>query len=131
MIQKRFQDQYDYILRCIGSDDRQLTTPEEKLQHFVDSFHRQYDNKTRREIWPNLQERISEFLKGLPSCCSIAFGNWHIGNIGEEWGIVKTEKQRKFFVENWWSAIAFRIIQLCEHYKIEFPAQPYEKRISN
>lgn len=131
MIQKRYQEQYDYILRCISSGERPLNTPEEKLQYFVDKFHREYDNKERRATWPNLQKHISEYLKGMPSCCHIAFGNWHIGNIGEEWGIVKTEKQRERFIENWWSHIAFRIIQLCEHYKIEFPAQPYEKRISN
>ncbi len=127
MIQKRYQDQYDYILGCMRSDDEVLTTPQEKLRHFVRKFHREYDNEARRKTWPNLQERISEYLKGLPSSCSIAYGTWHIGNIGEEWGIVKTEKQKERFVNNWWSFIAYRIIQLCEHYGVEFPAKAYTK----
>lgn len=127
MIQKRYQDQYDYILRCIHSEDEVLTTPEEKLRFFVGEFHREYDNEERRKMWPNRQERIAEYLQAIPGCCSVAYGTWHIGNIGEEWGIVKTEKQRERFVENWWSCLAFRIIQLCEHYGIEFPAKPYSK----
>lgn len=124
MIQKRYQEQYDYILRCISSEEGPLDTPEEKLQYFVGKFHREYDNKARRKTWPNLQERIAQYLTGLPSCCSIAFGNWHIGNLGEEWGMVKTEKQKERFVNNWWRTIAFRIMQLCEHYGIEFPQKP-------
>lgn len=124
MIQKRYQDQYDYILRCISSEEGPLNTPEEKLQYFVRKFHREYDNKARRKTWPNLQERIAQYLTGLPSCCSMAFGNWHIGNLGEEWGMVKTEKQKERFVNNWWRTIAFRIMQLCEHYGIEFPQKP-------
>lgn len=127
MIQKRYQEQYDYILRCISSEDHTLTTPEEKLRFFVSRFHREYDNQERRYLWPNRQVRIAEYLKTLPSCCSVAYGTWHIGNIGEEWGIVKTEKQRSRFVDNWWSYLAFRIIQLCEHYEIEFPAKAYGK----
>lgn len=40
MIQKRHQDQYDYILSRIHSEDEVLTTPEEKLRFFVGKFHR-------------------------------------------------------------------------------------------
>lgn len=127
MIQKRYQDQYDYILGRISSEEKKLTTSEEKLQFFVDRFHREYDNEERRKMWSNTQERIAQYLQGLPSCCSVAYGTWHIGNIGEEWGVVKTEKQKSSFVDNWWSYLAFRIIQLCEHYGIEFPAKAYSK----
>jgi len=45
MIQKRYQDQYDYILSRISSEDEVLTTPEEKLRHFVNKFHCEYDNE--------------------------------------------------------------------------------------
>lgn len=127
MIQKRYQDQYDYILSHISSEDNVLSTPEEKLSHFVRKFHIEYDDVERRKMWPNRQERIAQYLMGLPGCCSIAYGTWHIGNIGEEWGIVKTEMQKSRFVNNWWSMIAFRIIQLCEHYGIEFPVKAYSK----
>lgn len=127
MIQKRYQEQYDYILSRIYSEDEVLITPEEKLRHFVSKFHRECDNEERRKMWSNRQERIAQYLQCLPSCCSVAYGTWHIGNIGEEWGIVKTEKQRDRFVKSWWSMLAFRIIQLCEHYGIEFPSKAYRK----
>lgn len=127
MMQKRYQEQYDYILSRISSEDEVLATPEEKLSHFVSKFHREYDNDERRNMWPNRQERIAQYLMALPSCCSIAYGTWHIGNIGEEWGIVKNEKQKARFVNNWWSYIALRIIQMCEYYGIVFPAKAYSK----
>ena len=126
MLQKRYQDQYDYVLDCIYTEDEKLETPGEKLQYLVKCFHREYDSEGERHCHPNRQERIEAWLRGLPSCFGIAFGNWHIGNIGEEWGIVNTERQRTRFVENWWKMIAFRIIQLCDHYGVEFPSSPYK-----
>lgn len=127
MMQKRYQEQYDYILGHISSEDEVLSTPEEKLSYFVKKFHIEYDNEERRKLWPNCQERIAQYLRTLPSACSIAYGTWHIGNLGEEWGIVKTEKQKTRFVNNWWNIIAFRIMQMCQHYGIEFPTKAYDK----
>lgn len=127
MMQKRYQEQYDYILKCISSEDEVLVTPEDKLRFFVGKFHIEYDNEERRKLWPNRQERIAQYLRTLPYCCCVAFGTWHIGNIGENWGIVKNEKQKTRFVNNWFSYIAYRIMQMCDHYGIEFPVKAYSK----
>lgn len=113
---KKYQKQYEYLLDCIESDEEELTTPQQKLEYFAERFHSEYDYEFNRREYPNLQERISEYLKGLP--IHIAYENYNIGLIGKEWGIVNDSKQEARFVNNWFSVCAFRLIQLCEHYKI-------------
>lgn len=106
--------QYAYVLDAIdfeGSD-------KEKVAYFLDCFNNEYNYDYNKRCYPNLQERIAEYIKGLPSCIGIAFSDYEIAQIGKSWGYCKTDKQAAKFVDNWFANIAYRLLQLKEYYNI-------------
>lgn len=111
--------QFDYTLSCINDDNETLYEAKEKLQYFAYSFNSEFNNQYNRRRFPILQERIAEYLKGLPSCCSLAFADYAIIQIGKSWGFCKTEREENQFCKNWWNTVASRIIQLSNKYNIE------------
>jgi hypothetical protein len=123
MLRKEYEPQYQYVLDCIDDEDVELTDNESKLKRFVQKFHDEYDSEWARLNFPNQTERVAQFLRGLPSICSIDYDNFSIGEVGKKWGYCKDDRSRANFVKNWWNCIADRIIQLCAHYNVEFIAE--------
>jgi len=64
------------------------------------------------------QNRLADYLQGLPSDFSIPFYNYDILNFAKEIHEVDslTEKQEKTILENYWSHIAFHLIRLHEKF---------------
>ena len=60
---------------------------------------------------PRLQERLENWLRGLPSSFNIDYSNYSIAQIGIQWGFEKAVDKGSF-IDNWWSTMALRIIQL-------------------
>lgn len=81
---------------------------------FFDSFNEEYNNACNQRLYPDLQERVKEYIKGLPSCFSIDYSDYNIEQAGKSWGYCQTGKQRENFINNWFSVIAFGLIQLKE-----------------
>lgn len=106
--------QFGYILDAINLEGTDL----EKVSYFFDSFNAERNSAYDKRCYPNLQDRIAEYLKGLPSCIGIAFSDYDIEQIGKSWGYCKTDKQVAKFVDNWFDTIAFRLIQLKKYYNI-------------
>lgn len=106
--------QFAYVLDCIYNDEKLDMSDKEAINYFFDCFDREYNNAYYKRLYPNLQKRISEYIQGLPTCFGIAFTRYDIEQIGKSWGYCKTEKQTSNFVNNWFSVIAFRLIQLKE-----------------
>lgn len=106
--------QFGYVLDCIYNEDNENMTDKEVVNYFFDCFNKEYNDAYYRRLYPNLQERISQYIQGLPTCISIAFTDYDIINIGKTWGYCKTEPQTSKFVNNWFDVIALRLIQLRE-----------------
>lgn len=109
--------QYAYVLDCIQSDEVELTTDRERIEYFFRQFSIEGDMDYKRRLYPNEQERIAQYLRGLPSCCRIAFTNYNIKEVGKSWGYaLDTERKADEFCERWWSVIALRLMQIRDSY---------------
>lgn len=112
--------QYGYVLDAIHTDNlfECPMSDMEKMVYFFETFNKEYNNEYNKRCYPRMENRIAEYLKGLPSCISVAFSNYDIKQIGKSWGYCKTDKQTARFVNGWFDAIAYRLIQLAKYYNI-------------
>lgn len=109
--------QYGYVLDCIQSDEVELTTDKERIEYFFRMFGVEGDCENKRRLCPNEQERIAQYLRGLPSCCGIAYANYDIVQIGKSWGyILDTERKENEFCERWFNVMALRLMQIRDKY---------------
>ncbi len=114
----------EYILNCIPSATEiksswgiDVTTEKERLNFVFDCYQSEYNYEQNKKIYPNNQERFSNWLMGLPSAINVDFENYVISEIGKKWGYLKsdaTNKEVNKFTANWFNAMAFKIIQLHE-----------------
>lgn len=111
---KKVGVQFAYVLDCIYNAENENMSDKEAINYFFECFNKEYNNNYNKRLYPNLQERISQYIQGLPTCISIAFTDYDIINIGKTWGYCKTEPQASKIVNNWFDVIAFRLIQLRE-----------------
>lgn len=106
--------QFAYVLDCIYNDEKLDMSDKEAINYFFDCFDREYNDAYYKRLYPSLQERVKEYIKGLPSCFGVAYCTDTIINIGKSWGYCTTPAKTANFVNNWFSIIAFRLIQLKE-----------------
>lgn len=118
VLNSKIGKQYKYVLECIENCSRvydegiEFETDLDKIRFFFECFNEEFNHLYNRKRYPNFQMRVCEFLRGLPSCFNIDYTNYQIIKIGKEWGFCQTEKKECEFVENWFSTIALRIIQI-------------------
>lgn len=110
--------QFAYILDCIQSEELDFTTDKEKVSHFFACFEIEHNNAYYKRAIPNEQNRIADYLQGLPSCCSVDYWNDDITKIGKSWGYCKTPAKELAFIENWYNTLALRLLQLREHFNV-------------
>jgi hypothetical protein len=114
---KKVGVQFAYVLDCIYSDEVELRTDKERIEHFFRMYGIEWDCDYRRMIYPNEQDRIEQYVRGLPSCFRVAYANYAIIALGRSWGYaLDTERKENEFVERWFSVIAFRLIQIRDRY---------------
>ncbi len=106
--------QFAYVLDCIYNDEKLDMSDKEAINYFFDCFNREYNDAYYKRLYPSLQERVKEYIKGLPSCFGVAYCTDTIINIGKSWGYCRTERQIVDFQNNWFSVIAWRLMQLRE-----------------
>lgn len=113
-------NQFAYVLDAINVTDFNgneiNATDEERVKYFFEMFDSEFYkyNKSRAR----LQDKIADYIQGLPSCIDIAFENYKIAEIGKSWGYCKTSRKESEFINNWFSVIAFRLIQLKEYFNL-------------
>ena len=112
-------DQLVYVIDCIKESSRatdegkEFKTDAEALQFFFDCFEQEFNFQYNKRQWPNLAERIGEYLKGLPSCCNIDYTDYSILLLGVKWGVLSStdDKKANKFLENFFSVCGVRILQ--------------------
>lgn len=115
--------QFSYVLDSINVTDYDgneiaEVTDKERVKYFFDCFNAEYDSPYMREVYPNLQDRISQYLQCLPNCIHVAFRNYEILQIGKSWGYCKTERKENQFIANWFNYMALRLLQLKDYFEI-------------
>lgn len=116
--------QFVYVLNCIKESahvyDNEITINNDKeaVELFFNVFNEEYNCEYNKRRYPNLQERIKNYISGLPSVFSVAYSYDDIITIGKAWGFCQTEKKQSTFVNNWFSVLAFRLIQLANKFSV-------------
>ena len=112
-LNKRYGVQFEYLFDCIDTEQiGENATDKEKIDFVFKTFEDEYGNPYNKRTYPNERERLSQYLRGLPSCVNVAFADYDIIQIGKSWGLCKTSKTEANFVENWFDVCAFRLIQM-------------------
>jgi len=114
--------QQQYVLNCIPDSEEirkyygvDTTTDGDRVKFVLDTFSSEYSNEYNRKRWPNDQDRITQWLRGVPSVINISVDYDDIANWLIVWGVLPenyTEKQYYKHVNNWFSVIAYRLLQL-------------------
>ena len=89
----------------------------QQAQKVLECFSSEYDHEYNRRAFPNTQLRIAEWLKGLPTSCTVPFYNGEIVEHGKRIGQLKqnaTENAEQKYIDQWFSLMAWKIIQLSE-----------------
>lgn len=112
-LNKRYGVQFEYLFDCINTEQiGENATDKEKIDFVFKTFEDEYGNPYNKRTYPNECERLSQYLRGLPSCVNVAFADYDIIQIGKSWGFCKTSKAEDNFVEKWFDVCAFRLIQM-------------------
>lgn len=119
-----------YIIDCIKESSRaadegkEFNTDAEALQFFFDNFNEEFNSRYNKRMFPNLQERIGEYLKGLPSCCNIDHTDYNILLLGVKWGVLSSTDDKKAgkFLNNFFAVCGLRILQAAQ----KLGLNPYE-----
>lgn len=123
--------QYAYILDdCFYGDEHNGTceTDKERVWLIIACF-KNWDCEHERRKFPILSDRIGDWLRGLPSVCSVDYGYDKIVKIGQAWGMCKTEKAEQRFVNKWYEVLGQRILELTGLLGIEYnKVKPYDDK---
>ena len=111
-----------YVLDCIKNSSRasdegkEFANDAEVLKYFFNIFNEEFNYQYNKRLFPNLAERIGEWLRGLPSCCNIDFKSYNILMLGVKWGILNSTDDKKAdkFLENFYNKCGIRILQAAQ-----------------
>ena len=115
-----------YVLDCIRNSSRAadegltFESDADALRFFFDTFNEEFNHQYNKRRFPRLQERIGEYLRGLPSCMSVEYWNDEIIKIGLIWGVLDSTEGRKAenFVNNWFNVLGLRLLQAADKCKL-------------
>lgn len=111
----------EYILDAIdgtGYNISHFQNDKEKLQFLKTTFESEYSWALKKY---SVQNALSMWLTGLPSCINIAFNNHDILDLAHEWGSLpenSTVRQENKILTNYWQFMAVQILKLFRKHKI-------------
>lgn len=107
------------IYRCIldSTYDCDDMSDAERAAHIWQRFNAEYNYPENKRRIPNLQARVAEWLSGV--ALNIPIYNSDIIDTVERWHeTTLTDKQATRVIENWFSFMAFRLMQCVRHYGV-------------
>jgi len=126
--------QYAYLLdKCISSDNYtgDFSTDKAKIYLVLANYKSWLKNNQKPKTW-STAHHIGDWLRGLPSCCTVAYWNDEIVKIGQSWGIpLRTDSVQEKFADQWWTICGQRLLEIADKLKISyFKIKPYDNKIS-
>ena len=111
-----------YVLDCIKNSSRAadegltFETDADALIFFFDTFNEEFNHQSNKRRFPRLDQRIGDYLRGLPSCCCVDYWNDEILKLGLIWGVLDSTEGRKAekFVQNFFDVCGLRICQAAQ-----------------
>ena len=106
-----------YILNAINGEGygKILNTDAEKLQFLVETFNNEYSFPDNLKRYPNNQDRLKNWIMGLPSSFNIDFSYIDMIRVSTELNLLPidaTSKQKDKITGNWFNLIAYKTIVL-------------------
>lgn len=103
-----------FLLDSINIEEKKDATNKEKINFFFDCYDREFNHEYNKRRYINEQERLKNYLQGLPSCINIPFYNWDILELYKELNGIKTisSKKEESVLKYYWNKIAFTLIQI-------------------
>lgn len=107
----------EYILECVEDPDNELTTPKEKVDYIFTEFDRVFNHKPLREIYPNEQTRLAQFLMGLPFNLAYQYGDiLKVAARLHEIPEIPPAKEN-VICDSWYTHLAYHILKMREDYQ--------------
>jgi hypothetical protein len=100
-------------------EDLDGSTKKEKLETMVKRFNQEYNYKNNKLRWPNLQQRFTHWLQGLP--LDLPFNWYDVRKLALRVHETDelTEKQYLKIEENYWNHMSFHCLKLARKYNID------------
>ena len=110
-----------YLLGQIDGTEYGTTTdtPEQKINFVFDCFNSEYECEYAKRRTPNNQERLGEWLSGLPSCIDIPFYNVDILALAKELQEIKGDTKESWenaVLKNYWNFMSCHLHKLKNKY---------------
>jgi len=96
-----------------------VETPKQKFQFVVNQFFTEFECEYARRRTPNYQQRVGEWLSGVPSCIDIPFYNVDILALAKDLQEIEGDTKKSWedaVLKNYWGFMAHHIIKLQEKY---------------
>ncbi len=111
-----------YVLDCIKNSSRatdegkEFANDFEVLKFFFDNFNEEFNDQYNKRRFPNMAERIGQYLQGLPSCCGVAYWWDEVKRLGFVWGVLSSvdDPKAQKFCDNWFTMCGLRILQAAQ-----------------
>ena len=113
---KRTGQQWAYLLDAIYNPEtgEDFASDADAVRFAWGCFCDEFNFEANRRRYPNISERVGQWLQGLPSCVGIAYTYADIIEIGRGWGYCQTERKAAKFCEDWFRVMGWRLVQLAE-----------------
>ena len=126
---KRNGKEYAYILDdCFYGDEHNgdFSTDKARIWLILACF-KNWDCEHERRKFPILCDRIGDWLRGLPSVCSVDYGADKILQRGKEWGLCSTEAGEYRFINGWYRRMGQRIVEMIGKLGLDYgKIMPYD-----
>ena len=103
-----------YLMDCVDNEDNpsQTETLKGKLEYIMSRFDAEYDCGYSRRRWPNLADRMANYLAGLPF--SFAFDNYEVKQVAAKLHGIEAipEKKQAMILNQWFQHLAHMILKL-------------------
>jgi hypothetical protein len=101
-----------HLFECLNDMDNELKTRQEVAKYSFSRFNTEHNHDFNKKSFPNLQNRVADYLKGLPF--QLEFENYKIIELAKKWDQLPenaTDKQEDKILNNYWNFIAFHVIK--------------------
>lgn len=121
---KKNGNQFAYVLDSITNvetwNDEDFKSDKDRVEMFVKYFNEEFNHVNNKKLYPNLQQRIKEYLSGLPSVLSLPLYTEDIKNTLITLNVkVNSKKDDMQIYNDFYNCISSLLIQLANYYNIE------------
>lgn len=105
-----------YLLGQIDGTDYKVKTdtPLEKINFVFECFINEYECKYNTKRLPNIQDRLADYLRGLPTCISLPYTHFDILQLAKELQEAEefSEQRQDRICSSFFNFIAYHLIKL-------------------